>query len=101
MCSRTAPGTCTAWSSSSGRALSPTTTTRRRSPTGSGASGRATCSRPEIPPTPARTDDLDGRRPPLGAEPLEEEAADEDERTDDDERERPRNGVERAEVVEE
>ena len=44
-------------------------------------------------------------RPPAAAsgrgEPLEEEAADEDEATDDDERERPGNGVERAEVVEE
>ena len=37
----------------------------------------------------------------LGAEPLEEEAAGEDERTDDDERERPGNGVEGTEVVEE
>ena len=39
-CSRT----CTGWSSSNGRASSLTTIMRRRSPTGSGASGRATCS---------------------------------------------------------
>ena len=51
-------GTCTGWSSSSGRASSPTTTARRRFRTGSGASGRATCSLPGIPPTTRVTADV-------------------------------------------
>ena len=45
---RTAPATCTGWISSSAHASSRTTITRRRFPTGSGASGRTTCCPKEI-----------------------------------------------------
>ena len=52
---RTARGTCTGWSSSSARGSSRTPTARRRSPTGSGGSGRTTRWQPEIPPPPSRS----------------------------------------------
>ncbi len=42
---RTAPGTCTGWSSWSARASCRTRTTRHRFPTGSGGTGRTTCCR--------------------------------------------------------
>ena len=80
---------------------------RRRHARGDRAGGQAgvrcaaSC-RSSVPRQAMRLLSLGRRRPLLGSgQPLEEEAADEDEATDDDERERAGDGVERAEVVEE
>ena len=107
-CCRTAPATCTGWSSWSARASSRTRSARRRCPDWK----RREWSHDVLPEgDPARAEGLlpgliplrrmRSPRPHLRAQLLEEEPAGEHERADGDERERPGGRAERAEVVEE